>query len=134
MPYQGHADGLYLVVQKSPTKGVDHYGILDIGNKLGVSGADGVNPVVVHQSPPGIKAEWLQATGTWNIRGKITEEHFAIARLKAALANPAYDLFGHNCEHFARYVATGVRESTQLQAAAVVGGLATLAFMALKSG
>ena len=133
MSYQGYPDGLYLVVQKSPTKGVDHYGILDIGNNLEVTGADGINPVIVHQCPPGIRADWLQDTGTWNVLGKITDERYAIERYKAALANPAYDLFGHNCEHFARFVATGVRESTQLQAAGVVAGLAALAVVALNS-
>jgi hypothetical protein len=133
MSYQGYPDGLYLVVQKSPTKGVDHYGILDIGNNLEVTGADGINPVIVHQCPPGIRADWLHDTGTWNVLGKITDERYAIERYKAALANPAYDLFGHNCEHFARFVATGVRESTQLQAAGVVAGLAALAVVALNS-
>lgn len=133
MFYQGYPDGLYLVVQKSPTKGVDHYGILDIGNNLEVTGADRINPVIVHQCPPGIRADWLQDTGTWNVLGKITDERYAIERYKAALANPAYDLFGHNCEHFARFVATGVRESTQLQAAGVVAGLAALAVVALNS-
>ena len=130
MPYQGLTDGLYLVMQRSPGKAVDHYGILDIGNRLAVGGADGINPVVVHQTPPGIKADWLQHTGEWRVLGRITDEPFAIARYRAALANPKYDLFGHNCEHFARFVATGVRESKQLQAAAVVAGLAALVMVA----
>ena len=86
--------------------------------------------VVVHQTPPGIKADWLQHTGEWRVLGRITDEPFAVARYRAALANPKYDLFGHNCEHFARFVATGVRESKQLQAAAVVAGLATLVMLA----
>lgn len=130
MPYQGYLDGLYLVTQRSPGKAVDHYGILDIGDRLGVGGADGINPVIVHQSPPGIKAEWLQHTGEWRVLGPITDEPYAIERYKAALANPKYDLFGHNCEHFARFVATGIRESKQLNAAAVVTGLAVLVMIA----
>ena len=133
MSYQGYPEGLYLVVQKSTEKGVDHYGILDIGNRLGMPGADGINPVIVHQCPPGIRADWLQNTGAWSVRGKITDEPYAIERYKAALANPAYDLFGHNCEHFARFVATGVQESTQLQAAGWVAGLAVLALVAFNS-
>lgn len=133
MPYQGRPDGLYLVMQKSPTKGVDHYGILDIGNKLLVQGADGINPVIVHQCPPSIRADLLEGTGTWNILGRITDEQYAIARYKAALADPAYNLFGHNCEHFARFVATGVRESKQLQAAGAIAVCATLAFVVLRS-
>jgi len=38
VPYQGFPDGLYLVMQRSVGKGIDHYGILDIGNRLGVRG------------------------------------------------------------------------------------------------
>lgn len=133
MPYQGYPDGLYLVVQKSTAKGVDHYGILDIGNRLGVQGADGINPVIVHQRPPNIKAEWLQSTAAWNLLGRIPDEQYAIMRYRAALADPAYDLFGHNCEHFARFVATGVRESKQLQAAGAIAVCATLVFVALNA-
>jgi len=62
VPYQGFPDGLYLVMQRSVGKGIDHYGILDIGNRLGVRGADGINPVIVHQSPSGITADWLGQT------------------------------------------------------------------------
>jgi hypothetical protein len=130
VPYQNLADGLYLVTQRSAAKGVDHYGILDVGNRLRVPGADGTNPVVVHQCPPGIRADWLQDTGAWEVLGRITDEPYAVARYHTALANPAYDLFGHNCEHFARFVATGVRESKQLQAAGWIAGLATLVIVA----
>lgn len=129
MPYQGYPDGLYLAVRRSPEKAVDHYGIIDIGNRFRLAGADGINPVVVHQRPPAIAAEWLQhaGPGDWRILGKIGDEGYAIERLKQAVANPAYDLFGNNCEHFARFIATGVRQSTQLQAAGIVVGLATIA-------
>lgn len=37
-----------------------------------------------------------------------------------ALRRPSYDLFGNNCENFARYVATGKRESTQVQAVGIL--------------
>lgn len=133
MPYQGYPDGLYLVTQKSEAKRVDHYGILDIGNRIRYSEADGINPVIIHQTPPTIRIDWFQNTGVWQMKGRVTDEPFALQRLKAAAANPSYDLFGHNCEHFARFVATGVRESTQIQAAAVIAGLATLAFFAMKA-
>jgi hypothetical protein len=129
MPYQGHADGLYLVARRSPEKGVDHYGIVDIGNRFRLVGADGINPVVVHQRPPAIAAEWLKnaGPGDWRVLGKIGDEVYAIERLRQAAANPGYNLFGNNCEHFARFIATGVRQSTQLQVAGIVAGLAALA-------
>jgi hypothetical protein len=130
MPYQKHPDGLYLLKQKSAAKGVDHYGILDIGNRIRHPQVDGRHPVVIHQMPPSIKIDWLQNTGVWKILGCITDEQDAITRMNSAYQNPNYNLFGHNCEHFARYVATGRHESTQLQAVGVVAGFVALVFYA----
>ncbi len=130
MAYQDLADGLYLLKQKSEAKGVDHYGILDVGNRIGHLNVDGKHPVVIHQTPPTIRLDWLQDTGAWDVLGRITDEEAAKARMTAAFNNPNYDLFGHNCEHFARFVATGRSESTQLQAAGFIAGLAALAFIA----
>ena len=128
MPYQQYQDGLYLLKQKSQAKGVEHYGIMDVGNKLNIQQANGLHPVIVHQTPPSIALSWLQETGSWEVLGKITDETSAINRMKIALVTPTYDLFGHNCEHFARYVATGKKESTQLQAVGVIAGLAALVY------
>ncbi|GMV60124.1 MAG: hypothetical protein AMXMBFR72_32170 [Betaproteobacteria bacterium] len=130
MPYQGFQDGLYLVAQWCPEKGVDHYGILDIGNRIRHPQVDARHPVVIHQRPPEIAIDWFQNTGAWRVLGKVTDEAFAIQRMRAAFENPAYDLFGHNCEHFARFVATGIRESRQLQSVGVVAGLAVLSIFA----
>jgi hypothetical protein len=132
MPYQGFADGLYLLKQKG-AKGVDHYGILDVGNRIGHPQADGRHPIVIHQTPPTIAMSWLQDTGAWTMAGRISDEADAIRRMRVALQKPGYDLFGHNCEHFARFVATGKRESTQLQAVGVVVGLAALTILAWRS-
>lgn len=132
MPYKQIQDGLYLLIQKSEEKGVDHYGILDVGNRLNLDEVRLVRqPVVIHQTPPSIQISWLQDTGAWNNLGKILDEPAAIARIRNAARNPHYDLFGNNCEHFARYVATGVRESTQVQAAVAVTGLVALTAYAL---
>lgn len=129
MPYQQLNDGLYLVRQKSAEKGVDHYGILDVGNRINHPQVIPIQPVVIHQRPPRIQADWLQNTGEWAVLGKITDEADAISRMHKAAENPNYDLFGHNCEHFARYVATGKRESTQVQVAVAIAGLVALAFV-----
>jgi len=131
MPYQEYPDGLYLLVQRSDDKGVDHYGILDIGNRIGHPHVDGRHPVVIHQTPPSIRLDWLQDTGVWRILGRITDEKYSIQRMIDAFSKPAYDLFGHNCEQFARYVATGVHESKQLHAVGFVAGLAALAIVAI---
>ena len=132
MPFQGLADGLYLLLQPSPSKGVDHYGILDVGNRLRLP-LGAAEPVVVHQTPPAIRTDWLSSTGTWSIIGRIGDEVGAIGRIRTAAADPKYDLFGNNCEHFARFVATGRRESTQLGGFALVAGFATLVWIAVRA-
>lgn len=135
MPYQELSDGLYLVKQQSPTKSVDHYGIADIGNRSGLQHVYGFlsRPVVIHQTPPALRADWLENTGQWTVLGRITDELMAQQRLREASANPAYDLFGNNCEHFARFIATGKRESTQLQGIAVFTCLAIVAIVVLNA-
>jgi len=130
MPYQQFSDGLYLLKRPSLAKGLVHYGLMDVGNRIAHPEVLFPNqPVVIHQTPPQIKMEWLQDTGTWDVHAQVAPEHegAAIARLKEALKRPDYDLFGNNCEHFARYVVTGERISTQVRAAAFVASLAALA-------
>jgi hypothetical protein len=67
------------------------------------------------------------------VLGTIVDERYARYRLEIAFGSPTYNLFGNNCEHFARFVATGVHESTQLRTAAVVAGVAAIAALALQS-
>lgn len=130
MPYQNYRDGLYLVRKRSTDKSVDHYGVLDIGNRTQLLEVDQGHPVVIHQTPPAIRIDWLAKTGQWQAITRILDEPAAVARMYQALQNPAYDLFGHNCEQFARYVALGTWESTQLQVAVVAGitAVAVLSF------
>ena len=124
MPYQNLENGLYLVRQRSVKNGMQiwHYGILDVGNKLGLILAftASIEPLIVHQTPPQVRADRLSETGHWEMQGKVdpSMEKSAISRIKEALKNPGYDLFGHNCEHFARFVTTGVKESKQIQSVA----------------
>lgn len=122
MPFQGFSDGLYLVKQKLNKKPfVDHYGIVDIGNILNHPQGNPDMPIVIHQAVPRIRVDWLSNTGTWDIIGKVNDDQLINAkeRIDEALTNPAYDLFNNNCEHFARYVITGIKESKQLQAVGV---------------
>lgn len=129
MPFENLDDGLYLIKQRSEAKGVDHFGILDVGNRMRFANVfPGQQPVVVHQTPPHVQAAWLQQTGRWEVLGRITDEADAVARMRKARENPQYNLFGHNCEHFARYVATGKRESRQIQVMVAIAGLAAVAF------
>ncbi len=138
MPYQNLSDGLYLVTQDSDKDGVaiTHFGVLDVGNVLQHAAADGSHPIVIHQTPPTIRADWLAHTGRWSIMGRVTDVSGAIQRLRAAFSNPTYDLFGNNCEHFARFVAEGDHRSDQIFWAGVgavaVGALALYAFKGAK--
>lgn len=134
MPYQGYHDGLYLLRQRSGSKGVDHYGVLDVGNRLGYLKPFLSGPLVIHQTPPQVRVDPLETTGRWEVLGWITDEAGALERIKAALQAPRYDLFGNNCEHFARYVAVGKRESPQLQGAVAFIGVVGLIIAAVSSG
>lgn len=132
MPFQGRPDGLYFLKQASSHKGVDHYGILDIGNRIQHPEVDGIHPVVIHMTPPNLRIDWFQGTGAWTVLGVVADEAGAIQRMNSAFQCPDYHWFGNNCEHFARFVATGTRESKQVQAGAAVAGLALLAFLAIR--
>ncbi len=131
MPYQGFPDGLYLVKQKSNIKPnlIDHYGVIDIGNTLSHPQGNPYMSIVIHQAIPAIRVDWLSSTtGTWDVMGKVLDDQILNAkkRIHEALRNPLYDLFGNNCEHFARYVTTGLKESKQLQNAVAVVALGSL--------
>jgi hypothetical protein len=133
MPLTNLRNGLYLVRQHTGSKGFDHYGVLDVGNRMRLRRVESWRPVVIHQTPPSIRVDLYEGTGEWEVLGSVREEAGAIARITQALQNPAYDLFGNNCEHFARFVATARRESTQLQVVGVLLLLGLLGVLAIRS-
>lgn len=125
MTYHNLEDGLYLVRQRTIKNGMLlwHYGVMDVGNRLSLAAEPKLvlgEPMIVHQTPPQVRADPASSTGRWEFDGKVEPafEKEAISRIKKALQYPGYDLFGHNCEHFARFVTTGVRESKQIQSVA----------------
>lgn len=130
MPYQDLPDGIYLVKQKSSIKPnlIDHYGVIDVGNILKHPQGNPNMPIVIHQAIPSIRVDWLSNTGSWEIIGKVIDDQLINVkkRIHEALRNPVYDLFGNNCEHFALYVTTGIKESKQLQSAVAVVALGAL--------
>jgi hypothetical protein len=130
-PYQKLRDGLYLLRKWSTAKGVWHFGILDVGNQIKNTHVKrGSQPIVIHQTPPTLRLEWLSETGNWELLGRIADQPFALLRIEEAAKNRTYNLFANNCQHFATYVATGVRQSPQVQIAMALLGLATLAVFA----
>jgi len=128
--YDQLGSGLYLLKQHSTKKGVQHYAILDIGNRLRCDWNYGRRPVIVHQTPPTLRTAWADDTGDWEIVDRVVDESGARARIAMAAATPGYDLFGNNCEHFARFVATGVRESHQVRGYCLIGALLAVAIIA----
>ena len=131
MPYQRLCDGLYLLRQWSTAKGVWHFGILDVGNRIkNTHVTHGSQPIVIHQTPPTLRLERLSETGKWELLGRIADQKLALLRIEEAAKKPTYDLFANNCQHFATYVATGVRQSHQVQIAMAFLGIATLAMFA----
>jgi hypothetical protein len=134
LPPEPLEPGLYLLKRQSETKVVEHYGVLDIGNRLSRTSAWPPEPVVVHQTPPQVTITPFHETGTWQLLAKVEDEAGARERIREAVKKPEYDLFGHNCEHFARFVALGKRESTQLQVVGIVLGIAALVYFTRKSG
>jgi hypothetical protein len=121
--------GMYLVKQKSAEKGVDHYGILVVDRWVLARYINALHPMVLQQGPPSIHWTWFRESGSWEVLAKIVDEAGAMIRIHAAIEKPEYDLFGNNCEHFARFVASGRRESTQLQAVGALAVLATCIFL-----
>ena len=118
MPYQGLADGLYLAEQTGlKLKGypVTHFGIIDVGNVLGIPGVDtDKGPTVIHQTPPEIQFEHIGGERPWEIMDRITDIDGAKARIAQGLEKPKYDIFTNNCEHFAKDVAHDNRVSGQV--------------------
>jgi hypothetical protein len=116
MPHAGLPDGLYLAKQLSARKRVDHFGIIDVGNRLGhPSVRPGDPPVVVHRTSQGLRLQWLHETDPWPECQHIVDEAGAMERIREAFK-----------DHFARFVASGKKHSIQVQAGLFVVGLAAL--------
>jgi hypothetical protein len=123
--------GLYLIKTQLPTKPGEHYAILDVGNVFARQGI--TSPVLYQLSPTGVIM--TSVTTALTVLEKIEDERGAAKRFAEGLTNPRYSLFLNNCEHFARYVASGVRESSQAQGLGVIAAIATaITFIALWPG
>ncbi|HEV7646456.1 MAG TPA: hypothetical protein VGO50_21155 [Pyrinomonadaceae bacterium] len=79
-------------------------------------------PRVIHKTNIGIHIDQPKTygawEGTWNLIGRVipSESANAIWRMQISLMYPTnYDLFLNNCEHFARFVTEGYKQSTQVQ-------------------
>lgn len=132
MNWNMRRDGLYLIQRFAKDKGVIHYAILDQGMRLfQILPQHPYFPArIIHLSPKGFQLEAYDEALGWTIVKKIEDEASAIQRTIEAAKNPDYNLIGNNCEHFARYVADGKRESHQVQLVGVLGAIALLVIAA----
>jgi len=119
-------DGVYLIKRKSDYLAIEHYGVLVVGKPLGLLGYSNKSPLVFHLTDLGFQVDWLEIFGNPEVLGKVdsTQEMQAIKRLTFASNNLNRWHVGNNCEHFARFVAEGISQSTQVQTVGILGGLA----------
>ncbi|MCW7497657.1 hypothetical protein ND860_14035 [Leptospira levettii] len=109
--------GLYLV--KKPAEKfwgfVDHYAVMDVGNTSGLFSDVGQKPIVIEKME-GKGNVFGYLSGEWTILGKVRDHQvfYATLRLIQALHDPTYNLFGNNCEQFARFIAEGRKTSEQV--------------------
>jgi hypothetical protein len=116
-------NGVFLLKRWSREKGVDHYAVGLAGNAAWRAGF--TQPTTVQLLPTGIWVEAWTERDRWEVLIQASDEQAAIGRLIARL-EATYALLSSNCEHFAREVVTGVRESRQVQGAVLIGVLAAI--------
>ena len=122
MPSQGYPDGIFLVRRQSELPGIAHYGVMDIGNCLNLYVTEGSIPVVIDLTQAGIALRSTLDITPWELMGQAEDEQAAAARLWEAIEDKTYRVLSNNCEHFARMVVGGIRESKQLQAYSLLAG------------
>jgi Lecithin retinol acyltransferase len=126
-------DGIYLLRQKSVKYGgIHHYGFAVTGNYLPYFGFfEGVNKVI-HKTNEGVFEENYDPY-EWEILGRMQSNELAVVVKRVQMSlNDAYDLLSNNCEHFARFVVTGKKESSQIQGAVGWGILGVVTYLWLR--
>lgn len=116
-------EGIYLAKRQSVVlpNAIDHYAVIIVGKLLLRLDFSEQFPLVFHLTDEGIRVDWLETSGSWQVLGKVhpTQRINAVTRLKSAYNSPNYKLFSNNCEQFARFVTEGYKQSVQLQNAAL---------------
>ena len=132
-----YSSGIYLVKTASETAPnlIDHFGVMIVGKYLKLLGYSDEIPLIFHLINTGPQVDWLEVFGKPEVLGKVslTQELPAIKRLRFAFNNLNRWYFSNNCEHFARYITEGYKQSIQLQNAAVLGSLVVVAFSWLRN-
>jgi hypothetical protein len=115
---------LYVVTRPKLAGLVTHVGLLDVGNQLQLDVEPGAGAVVLHQPPTGLVAVYAAEAGTWETAVAVKNISGVRERVLHAFADPTYDLFGNNCEHFLSFALSGEKKSGQLRGALALAGVA----------
>jgi hypothetical protein len=129
-----YEEGLYIVKRPaSLPPGTMHYGFAAVGRYARFFDPLSNGPVVIHKTnQPGRHCDSFNSY-EWERVEKIPDVYLARVLYRARISwNDPYDLFLDNCEHWARYIATGKKESTQVQTFVKVVGFGTLAYLCLR--
>ena len=125
-------EGVYLVKRKSVYFDKDHYGFAVVGKFLKYFDSSWDRPKVIHKTNLGVHADPFEPF-SWERIEKMSESDIRLAVLRTKISmNDAYDLLLDNCEHFARFVITGIKESSQIQNAVKLGIAGVTAYFLLK--
>lgn len=125
--------GLHLLRRPAADKhGAEHYAI-GVPPAVARELWGDLQPSVLELTPRGVERRYPDSFEAWTIVATATDLNAAVFRLRAALAAVgAYSLTANNCEHFARQVVLGRRESTQVDGA-VTAALSLAALLVLAS-
>lgn len=118
------SDGIYQVKRKSDYPFMEHYGVVVSGRFLKNFGFSSYRTKVIHKTNVGVFADDYNYSD-WQIIKKIPENQIPLAIMRARVSiDNVYDLLIDNCEHFARFVTEGKKQSSQVQNFVVLGGIA----------
>lgn len=127
-------EGLYIVKRRATLPpGKEHYGIAVVGKYIKDFYPLWNTSMVIHKTNQlGRHCDFFNPS-EWERVEKIPDTHLAqvIYRARISWWDP-YDLFLDNCEHWATYVGTGKKESSQVQSFVKFGLGAAVAYFLLR--
>lgn len=128
-----HSEGIYLVKRKGAKSTLyDHYGFAVSGNLLKNFNLPIGKPKVIHKIDTGIIQNDFDSH-SWEVISKMPNNEIPLAILRTRLSiKDGYNLLFDNCEHFARFVTTGKKESSQVQNVFGLGIIGLATYFALK--
>ena len=127
---------LYHAQRRSPGKRVMHHGLIDTDNQLRLLRSRDLftrRVVVAELNTTGPRIAAVEDVTGWTVVQEVADVEGARARLPLAQTRGPYDPVANNCEHFANEVATGKRQSPQVQGWVALGCLLALGFVLFKS-